>query len=227
MNKQNRVLLHAGVNFVIAPAAEYNKADSLRFQAQLESQGVETSNVVYAPNQISIIKQSQKSSREIRLVNAGPQVSQLLIILNQPEFSTELVEEEMDRVLALHNNIWPSTGKQLLACDATIRSLYDSSMANAFQEIWEHKLVQPAATLAVFGRQIQGGGLRFVMPPSDPNDAVVELKLESYLSDPKKIYVDVQFIWKTPIVINNALSASTRIQAVESFISDNVLNFFD
>lgn len=227
MIKNSRTLTHVGVNFIIAPGMPFTKADSLRFQSQLETRGIETSNVMYGSNQISIVRQSQKSAREIRLQNPGPQVAQFSILMPMPEYSLEAVEDEIDTISELYNNVWPSKGKQILVCDASIHSTYETDKNSAFEEIWEHKLVQPSSILSVFDRPVKDGGLRFVMPPQNPLDAVVELRIESLLTDPKKIFVNLQFIWKNPTIAGDSLDSSKRIQEVERFQINNVMRFFD
>ena len=112
-----------------------------------------------------MFRQNQSSSLEIKLLNVGPQVVQLVILLSHPEYSIELVEEEVDRIVGIFNNIWPTSGKQLIGCDATIRTLFDSTSKHAFQEIWETRLNQKKEELGILGRPIQGGGIRFVLPP--------------------------------------------------------------
>jgi hypothetical protein len=68
-------------------------------QSQLEEFKIEISNVSYSPNQISLFRQNQGSSFEIKLLNVAPQVIQLVILLSQPESSIELVEEEVERII--------------------------------------------------------------------------------------------------------------------------------
>jgi hypothetical protein len=120
---KSRKNIHVGINYILAPISNFDKANSLLFQSQLEEFKIEISNVSYSPNQISLFRQNQGSSFEIKLLNVAPQVIQLVILLSQPESSIELVEEEVERIIQAFTSIWPTNGKQLVGCDATIRTL--------------------------------------------------------------------------------------------------------
>jgi hypothetical protein len=225
---KSRKNIHVGINYILAPIPSIDRSSALKFQSQLEGDKIDITNVSYLSNQISMIRQNPGSSLEIKLLNVGPQVVQLVILLSQPEYSIELIEEEVDRIVTIFNNVWPTNGKQLIACDTTIRTLFDSTSNHAFQEIWENRLNQKKEELSILGRPIQGGGLRFVLPPSDPrdpNDYIIEIKIESFLPDPRKIYVESQFIWKIPSVLKTHISGSDKIELVEKFINDNIIQY--
>ena len=224
---KSRKNIHVGINYILAPISNFDKANSLLFQSQLEEFKIEISNVSYSPNQISLFRQNQGSSFEIKLLNVAPQVIQLVILLSQPESSIELVEEEVERIIQAFTSVWPTNGKQLVGCDATIRTLFDSTSNHAFQDLWEKRLNHKKDELSILGRPIQGGGIRFVLPPNtkDSDDPIIEVKIESFLSDPSKICVESQFIWKIPCVLKTHISAIDKINSVETYISENIIPY--
>ncbi|PKA09993.1 hypothetical protein [Leptospira harrisiae] len=220
--------IHVGINFIVAPLPSFDKSNVLRFQSQLEIEKIETTNVTYTPNQISIFRQSPNASLEIRLMNVGPQVSQIIILFSNPDYSMEVIEEEIDRILRVFNNVWPTANKQLISSDSTIRTLYDSTSQHAFQELWENRLNQRTEDLSIFGRPIHGGGIRFVLPPlnqTDPNDPLIEIKIESFLPDPRKIYVEAQFVWKNPVLLTSNITGIEKVQTVDKYINETIVNF--
>lgn len=228
MQGKSKKNIHIGINFLLAPSPVYDKESSLRFQSQLESEKIEISNVSYVNNQISIVRQTPTNSLDIKLINVAPQVTQFVVLIGQPEYSFEIIEEEIDRIFKVYNNIWPTFGRQLLASDVTIRSLFDSSSSHAFQEIWVNRLKQDPLDLSLLGRPIQGGGLRLVMPPVnqlDPNDFFVDLKIESFFQDPSKIFVEALFNWKIAVTLTENIIASEKLKKVEDFLNKNVVDF--
>lgn len=228
MQVKTKRIIHVGINFIIAPLPSFDKPSALRFQAQLESEKIETTNVTYSPNQISIFRQTPTSSLEIRLLNVGPQVSQFLILFSNPDYSMEVIEEETDRILRVFNYVWPTANKQLISSDSTIRTLYDSTSHHAFLELWENRLNQRKEDLGILGKPIQGGGIRLVLPelnPNDPNEPMIEIKIESFLPDSKKIYVEAQFIWKIPSLLSSNITGIEKIQSVDKYINEKIVNF--
>jgi hypothetical protein len=104
--------------------------------------------------------------------------------------------------------------------------LYETSAEHAFQELWEMRLRQPPDSLAVLGRPVLGGGLRFVMPPQpdDPEPVQIEVKIESFLRDTKKIFVETQFAWPSPMSPGAPFPVN-RLEQVNKYIEESVISF--
>jgi hypothetical protein len=113
--------------------------------------------------------------------------------------------------------------------DAAIHCLYScEGCDHAFQYIWEHLLGQRVADTEHLGKPLWGGGLRFVMPatPEDkPEPTGVEVKIESYLQDTSKLYVETHLLWPTPIQEDMFAKSSELLGRVDDYIKTKVANF--
>src|SRR5574341_249480 len=89
------------------------------------------------------------------------------------------------------------------------------------------KQVRAARTiLGVFGRPIRGGGLRFVMDPvNEELPAQIEVKVESFLSDTTKVFVETQFTWPIPAAPGTSFNVCERIESMDSYIEAHVQPF--
>lgn len=95
-----------------------------------------------------------------------------------------------------------------------------------FQELAGTWLVKPAQALAVLAKRIRGGGLRFVLNPIEEELPVqIEIKVESFLRDTTKIFVETQFSWPMPTPQGSSFDVSCRIERLNRFIEDHVLPF--
>lgn len=133
----------------------------------------------------------------------------------------------MEASLKAFKSVWPSDNRQIIKSDATIRALYETTSEHAFQELWEKRLNQPTQALALFERPIRGGGLRFVLEPSPNEDEPVqiEVKIESYLKDTTKIFVETQFIWIKPTAPGTPINPEKRLLLLNDYIENQVHKF--
>jgi hypothetical protein len=88
--------------------------------------------------------------------------------------------------------------------EATIKQLHGIIADRpSFQYLWEEILKQSEAKIASFGKPVLGGGLRVVVAPR-PIDELngeivsVEYKIESFLQDPRYLYVENVYTWPIP-----------------------------
>jgi hypothetical protein len=73
-------------------------------------------------------------------------------------------------------------------------------------------------------RPVLGGGLRFVMPPIDEKFQI-ELKVESYLSDSSKLFVETQFVWPQPETAGSRMHPDNTIDRVYQYAMGPALAF--
>lgn len=219
--------IHAGVNFVVAPFPGVDRPAYLRFQSALSDVGFNISNTSYNNDREFTLGRQSPSPMEIKVAMVGPQIGQLLILAQQPLRSLEMVSAEADDIAEAFNQTWSFPQRQILSCDATMRDLYETSAEHAFVELWEKRLHQTSDDLLVFGRGVLGGGLRFVMPPP-PNDLsapLIEVKIESFLADTSKLYLESQFTWRQPLAPGVPFDPSLRLIQVDNFIQKEVADF--
>ncbi|EKO79718.1 MULTISPECIES: hypothetical protein [unclassified Leptospira] len=229
MNR-NRNIIHVGLSDLFLPILVRSKSEVLQLQTILEELGIEITGTNYGPNQNVLTRQLAQSVLTVQLANAGPNITQLLIISENPDGSLESIEEDFERVLEAFDKVWPLQGKNAVKSDLTVRLLTDSSTEHAFGEIWEKRLRQNRDSLQQLGRPILGGGLRFVLPPlnpQDPEDHGIEIKIESFFPDPRKIFMETIFLWSTPRTISEKWSTSDRIQKVIQYSEQHLIPFLD
>ncbi len=217
--------LHFGVNYFVAPVPNVDGTQMRKFLQEIAEEGIEFDRTSKGAAQLQFARGTD-APLEVKVAQAGPQVGQLVIIAPHPRRLLSLFIEEAQAICEAFRHVWP--GKfQIVSRDCTIRRLYESEGDHAFEFLWERRLRQPAEQLKVFGRLVLGGGLRFVMPPEGTEDDPVqtEVKVESYLRDSKKIFVEVQFAWPQPGDPSNLMEPGTMLTAVESFADEQVVAF--
>jgi hypothetical protein len=114
-----------------------------------------------------------------------------------------------------------------LQSDATARHLY-SCDCHAFKYLWEDRLGQEERDLRYLGgRLVLGGGLRLVLPRIAHWKDHVEVKIESFLGESEKLFIETLFVWPEPKVVSKAdeFGPTQCLQTVDSFASNEVCNF--
>ncbi len=215
-----------GINFVISPTVVIDRDRSIAFQHALASEGIDFQKVD-SRNGALVVTRERPTPLDIRVATLGPPGGQLLIVAPHPQRALTLFSKEAEAVVAAFESTWPYSQRQVLRCDATLRDLYQSGGDHAFQELWETRLHQSADSLAPLGRPVLGGGLRFVMPsqPDDAEQAQIEVKVESYLTDTHKIFVETQFTWPAPQMPGARFDPTSRLEQVDSYATNQVISF--
>lgn len=229
MNFESGKLLHIGINYIVAPVSEINEQKEHEFQGFLIKEGLGIRDKRFESNRI-LASRKEPTPLQVQVEVGDPQ-AQILIIAPNPNRAFEVFLEEANSVIRAFRNTWIRQSVQIIRSDATIRYLYDSDRDHAFAELWEDKLGMPRDALAVFGRPVLGGGLRFVMPQRDSEEdpKKVEVKIESFLRDPKQIFVEVQFVWENPSEAFDVsdFHVAERLKNLESFIEHRVHKFME
>ncbi len=226
MNPESRVTIHMGINFVVSPLPTIDMERNLNFQQSLVGQGIDFAKVDFKEGELSVTREVP-TLLQVRVAALGPPTGQLLILAPQPRRPLTLFAKEAEAVVRAFDSTWPEKRRQIVSCDATLRDLYEASGEHAFQELWETRLRQSPDSLAVLGRPVLGGGLRFVMPPraDEPEPVQIEVKIESFLRDTKKIYVETQFTWPTPRPPGVTFDPQNRLKQVDAYIENEVILF--
>jgi hypothetical protein len=156
----------------------------------------------------------------------GPGIGQLLIAAPQPNRALVSFIEDAEMVVAAYRRVWPGP-MQIVRRDCTLRYLYAVREGHAMQFLWERRLHQTEDALSAIGRPVLGGGLRLVMPPRPrvPDDAGVEVKIESLLSDARQLFLETQFVWETPAAPGTEPDPRPLIEAVDAFNAGPLTRF--
>lgn len=225
MKKESGAPLYIGVNFVVTPSITLGLDHRIKFQQQLEEFGVNITDINFDKQSSSLlVVRKSPMPIEIRIVSPAPQVNQLLIIAPDIDGrSIEGVGQEALDIVRAFTTVWPN--RQIIQADATIRNLYESTENHAFQELWERFLKQPAENLSAFKRPVLGGGLRFVIPQTDNDPALpqIDIKIESFLSNTHKFFIEVSCLWTQPQ--GNILDPDGKLAFVDNFIQNEVMSF--
>lgn len=226
MIPDSRVPIHMGINFVITPKPRISAQTNLKFQQSLIEHGIDFVNVSFQEHEIAVQRQTPTPLLIRVLAAQDPGIGQLIIIAPQTGSGPELFAKEAEAVVAAFQSTW-STKRQIVASDVTFRDLHEASAKHAFQELWEELLNQPRDALKTLGWSIHGGGVRFVVPPKldDPEPVEIQLRIESFLQDPKKLWVETIFKWVQPMPPGTPLDPKSRLTQVDKYIEGSVIPF--
>jgi hypothetical protein len=227
VNPDSRQTIHVGINFVFLPIPTIDPRISLRFQEALLSVGIDGSRADLKPQEITIVREP-RPRLEIKVgAVIGSPLGQLLIVSPGPSTELDLFTKDAHAVIAAFSATWPVENRQVIRSDVTIRDLYEATGEHAFKELWEVRLQQAETSLARLGRPVLGGGLRLVMPPvpSEQEPTQIEVKIESFLRDTKKMFVETQFTWPQPSPVGAPLDPTPKLKAVDEYVENQVESF--
>jgi hypothetical protein len=226
MNTETRQTIHLGINFLISPVPLLDLNSKLRFQQSLATSGIEFSHVELEREIVVIREASPRLEIKIAALPGAP-LAQLLIVSPDQRCELGLFTKDVEAIIQAFEATWTISNRQTISSDVAIRDLYESSSEHAFRELWEGRLKQPSDSLARLGRPVLGGGLRFVMPPlaDEPNPHQIEVKIESFLRDSKKVFVETQFTWTVPTQPSAPWDAKERLAQVDRYVEDQVETF--
>jgi hypothetical protein len=142
-----------------------------------------------------------------------------------PQRTLDDFADEAKMVLAAFRATWPGH-VQVIQREITMQHLYDVAEQHAFKYLWEQRLERSEAELNSFGRKVLGGGLRFFLPSPnfgspDPN---VEVRIESFLANPQKLFVHLQMQWSRPESMDE-LDPEALLREGDSFATKEVVAF--
>lgn len=220
-----------GINYLVLPALEINNETAHRFYGNLTAGGIDFTNFSPEGNQIKV---QRKPPFPLEILVAG-QISpaqpfgQLLILAPDPNRPLHVFSTDAEAVIAAVDQTWPSQNRQIVSCDVALRYLYPSTSEHAFREIWETRLCQPQDLINKLGRNVLGGGLRFVMPPqqSDPEPIKVEVKIESFLKDTKMIFIEALLAWPEPKPPRTPFDPTGRLNQADEYVTTHIHSFME
>lgn len=227
MYPESRQTVHIGINFIVSSMPALDEKSKLRFQEFLHKRGIDFTQVRFGEREI-LIGREVPTHLELKVTALGPPaMGQLLIVAPKSGCDSILFAKEAEAIVKAFDSTWPAKKRQIISSDVTFRDLFETTSEHAFQEIWEKRLGQSVDTLAVLGRPVLGGGLRFVMPPqpNEPDPVQIEVKIESFLRNTRKIYVETQFKWPHPTAPGEPLDPTNRLRQVDRYIEDEILAF--
>jgi hypothetical protein len=177
-----------------------------------------------------ILTRSQPSSLQIKIEAPGPQVMTLGALSQNPQYDLDMFCRDVQALTQAFEHTWPSDHYQLLTTTGKIHHLY-SSGTHAFKYLWEDRLGQLPQDFEILGsRPVAGGGLRLLMPPHSPDGGEpvsIELRIESFLRETNKLFVETVFTWPRPRIVNKngGFDPQRLMEQIESFAANEVWAF--
>ncbi len=227
LNIESRQSIFYGVHFLLAANWIADSKKLLDFQKSLLEEGLEFSETAAGTRSLTLSRKDS-SPLQVKIGAIGPQVSEIRISTpERPSYTLELFCQEAEAVCQAYTKTWAAPQFQLLQSDAAIRHLY-SCDCHAFEYLWEHRLGQQSSDFQYLdGRPVLGGGLRLVLPRTQELKDNVEIKIESFLNESQKLFIETLFVWPEPQVVSNAqeFSAAKRLQVVDAFACNQVCKF--
>lgn len=229
INQQSKTTVHFSLQYVMAGNWTPERVRTVEFEKALLKNGLDFSQIQSRERAFTLTR-TQPSQLQVTLESPGPQVISLLVQAPNPQYECEMFSRDAEAVTQAFLQTWPSSHYQVLTVSGKIHQLY-STQNHAFQYLWEERLGQSPNDLRLLGgRPVAGGGLRLVMPPhavegSEPTS--IELRIESFLREPQKMFIETAFTWPQPRLIDPAIGFEPQryIDQVERFAADEVWNF--
>lgn len=226
IEKGDQIEFHFGVNYVISPAPTLTQKSFLAVQERLTDAGLSFGVTKRDERAFVLTKESQSPTLQLQIASdpANP-VGQFLVIEPTPASPIEHFIKKTDACISAFKAVWPSPF-QILKRDTCIRQLYECRGADhAFRFLWEERLHQTGAAIAGFKKKIGGGGLRLVFPPESPDQPMVEVKVESLLANPKRLFIESQFTWQQPLPAGSDFDAADILRKTYNFALREVVDF--
>jgi hypothetical protein len=218
--------IYAGVNYVFAPAPPLGNEVFLQFQSALAKHGLSFDRAKRADGEWTLTRDKPPLNLLAKIPEPRVPIGQVMVTSEWLEHGLDALTDETSTVYDAVFEVWPGA-KQVVSRDATVRQLYDAGGMPAFTYLWERRLGQQGGQLAFLGRPVSGGGLRLVLPP-DPSAADPvqgEVKIESFLRDPRKLFVEVTLAWPKPEPPTDRFEPRQLLREVESFATSDVREF--
>lgn len=234
MNIDTRRTIHLGVNFILAPAPDVSSSRHLEFQGALAAEKVEFTKTARVGPQAVLVREEGPKRFQVQfgpLPNQPAPVGQLLMIATanaaspavEAGVSDKVFNTEASVVTDVFYKVWTER-RQVVGRDATLRFLIDSGAQHALQYLWETRFSQQKGSLNVFGRPVLGGGLRFMLPLTPEHEEIVEIKVESFLADPSKIFLETTLKWPKPLT-EEKMDPESMVSALNAYTDEHVIPF--
>jgi hypothetical protein len=229
INRQSKTTVHLSIQYLLAGLWTPERARTVEFEKALLENGLDFGQTQTRDNSFTLIR-TQPSHLQVKLESPGPQVVSLLVLASNPQYERELFSRDAEAVTRAFSKTWPADHYQVLTVNSKIHHLY-SAQTHAFQYLWEERLGQSPEDFRLLGqRPVAGGGLRFIMPPhavegGEPTS--IEVRVESFLREPQKVFIETAFTWPRPRVIRpeQDFEPQRYIEMTEQFAAEEVWNF--
>jgi hypothetical protein len=225
---ETRQSIYFAVGYVMAGDWLSGTVERLDFQRALAERQLDFLQTTVGAHEFTLVRK-EPSALQVKVASLGPRVSSVSISSDRPAYSLEMFGKEADAVCDAYRQVWLKEQCQILRCNASIRHL-DSCGDHAFKYLWEERLGQKPEDFSYLGKKpVLGGGLRLVIPAvkEDKEPVQIEVKIESFFQESKKMFIETQFVWPQPrlLATNAKFDPEARLADVESYAVNEVCNF--
>lgn len=228
LNRESRQSIYFNIGYIIASGWSSDTVKRLEFQRLLAENQLDFPQTHVGTRDFVLVR-NEPSALRVKVASLGPKVSSISVSSEKPAHILELFSKEADVVCDGYRQIWLAQQCQILQCAVNIRHLY-SCQDHAFKYLWENRLGQNPQDFSYLGkRPVLGGGLRLVMPPvKEPSEPVqIEVKVESFFQEPKKMFIETVFVWPQPRLLakDEKFDPEFRLEKVEKYAASKVYDF--
>ncbi|GAB4138325.1 MAG: hypothetical protein Fur0037_03970 [Planctomycetota bacterium] len=143
------------------------------------------------------------------------------------EFRACTVEEFASRIVNVASTAFPVLGiTTSLAQQFVIRSLVNPKHFRDGREFLSRRLIAPETDAwSVFGRPVQALGLRIQIPPVEDHRESFQVRVESWLQDPRSIWIETIGSFANPTPTENLPVLSNYLHSTYRFLTGPVGEF--
>jgi hypothetical protein len=229
IHRNSKTTSFFSLQYLLAGAWSPERHMAVEFEKALLDKGLDFSQTnLY--EQSFVLTRSQPSQLQVKLESPGPQVRGIHIVSQSPQYDLEMFCRDAEAATTAFQSTWPSPQYQVLNVIGKIHHLY-SSDTHAFKFLWEQRLRQQPQDFQILGnRPVAGGGLRLMMPPHSVNGSPpvsIELRIESFLRETNKLFVETVFTWPQPrnIQTEEGFGPQPFMEEIENFAANDLWNF--
>ncbi|HLA80606.1 MAG TPA: hypothetical protein VJP78_03100 [Thermoleophilia bacterium] len=195
--------------FLFPTQPELKREDNLHFYDKVTSSGVDLPEFQQRQNQVLLRRVTAGTPPHAFAIQIDHFKQQLRFLISEefPRRPLELIQEDADSAWEAFRQIWSLErlgGRPILA-EVTMRSTAAAEGGNATKYLLDRVLKVSHTGLHKLGRQVQGLGLRLVLPVQlGVGDKVVPLAgadgnllIETLLDDPSKVFLQLTSKWPT------------------------------
>lgn len=229
IQKNSKTSSFFGIQYLLAGNWRPDRQNTVEFEKALIDNGLDFSQTQLSDKSF-VLTRSESSPLQIKLESSGPQVMSIHVTAQNPAYDLAMFCRDIEAVTTSFQSTWPAEHYQLLSTTGRIHHLY-SSQTHAFKYLWENRLGQrPSDFQALGNRPVAGGGLRLLIPPHSVDGAEpvsIELRVESFLRETNKLFIETVFTWPRPKIVNNddRFAPQSVMMQIERFAAEDVWNF--
>jgi hypothetical protein len=229
IHRNSKTTSHFSLQYLLAGIWQPERIKTVEFEKALLDNGLDFSET-HMHEKGFILTRTQPSPLQVKIESAGPQVMTIGILSQNPQYDLDLFCRDAQAATGAFEQTWPAEHYQLLTTTGKIHHLY-SVATHAFKYLWEDRLGQLPQDFMVLGnRPVAGGGLRLMMPPhtAEGGEPVsIELRIESFLRETNKLFVETVFTWPRPRIVNknSGFDPQRLMEQIENFAANEVWAF--